>query len=135
MRPTLFFIYNANSGLINGALDSLHKIVSPSTYPCKLCELTHGYFGQRSFWKGYSHQLNKDGYDMRFLHKDEMGDWPVQFSMLPAVYLYRSGHLELIAGPSELAEMKKGEELAELISKNLGVINISAGSNRFSLSR
>jgi len=96
MRPTLFFIYNANSGILNGALDSLHKIVRPSTYPCKLCELTHGYFGQRSHWKDYSNRLNQAGYDIRFLHKDELGDWPVNFSLLPSVYLYHSGHLELI---------------------------------------
>jgi len=135
MRPTLFFIYNANSGFLNGALDSLHKMVSPSTYPCKLCELTHGYFSQRSYWKDYSNGLNDAGYDLRFLHKDEMGDWPVNFSLLPSVYFYHNGYLELIAGPSELAEMNKPEDLAQSIDKNIGNIKIANSNKQFSLSR
>lgn len=65
---TLVFVYNANSGTVNAALDSMHKIVSPSTYPCKLCELTFGTFTERTEWKEF--RINS-AYDMRFLHKDE----------------------------------------------------------------
>ncbi|NJM95354.1 MAG: GTPase, partial [Acaryochloridaceae cyanobacterium CSU_5_19] len=40
----LIFVYNANSGGINTALDIAHKLLSPSTYRCNLCRLTHDTF-------------------------------------------------------------------------------------------
>ena len=32
----LIFVYNANSGKLSAALDIAHKIISPSTYQCRL---------------------------------------------------------------------------------------------------
>ncbi|MEM7163532.1 MAG: GTPase [Bacteroidota bacterium] len=46
-------IYNSKSGAFNGMLDSVHKIVSPSTYSCKLCALTHGSFRMKKAWSGF----------------------------------------------------------------------------------
>jgi len=46
----LIFVYNANSGAINALLDSAHKIISPQTYDCKLCELTYGVFKEDEEW-------------------------------------------------------------------------------------
>jgi hypothetical protein len=36
----LVIVYNANEGLLAGAMDSLHKLFAPASYPCKLCALT-----------------------------------------------------------------------------------------------
>ena len=30
----IIFVYNADSGLVNGLIDWAHKIVSPETYSC-----------------------------------------------------------------------------------------------------
>ena len=38
-------IYNADGGLVNGALDLLHKTFSPATYACRLCDVTYGPLG------------------------------------------------------------------------------------------
>ena len=48
----LVFVYNANAGLVAGMLDSVHKVVSPATYPCSLCAVT--YF---AVFLGYGTQL------------------------------------------------------------------------------
>lgn len=49
-------VYNAKSGLKNGALDSLHKMISPSTYQCVLCKLTYGKFLEKPHWKKFRKQ-------------------------------------------------------------------------------
>jgi len=64
----LIFIYNADSGLRNLIIDGAHKILSPSTYECKLCEITFGAFTENSVWKEF--RLQSD-LEMEFLHKDE----------------------------------------------------------------
>jgi hypothetical protein len=38
----LLFVYNADSGLAAALFDSAHKLLSPQTYACNLCALTHG---------------------------------------------------------------------------------------------
>lgn len=82
----LLFIYNANSGYLSGLFDSLHKSISPKTYPCKLCALTYGSFSMKEEWKSYLDSIN---INKLFLHKDELGP---EFDdiKLPAVVL-RSG--------------------------------------------
>ena len=40
----LIFVYRANSGPTSLALDFIHKIVSPKTYSCNLCNVTYGNF-------------------------------------------------------------------------------------------
>ena len=44
-RPSnrsLILVYNADSGFFNALADSAHKLLSPSTYDCRLCALTYG---------------------------------------------------------------------------------------------
>ncbi len=53
----LVFIYNAKSGPLNGALDYVHKIVSPGTYACSLCGLTCGPLGMRRAWADFVESL------------------------------------------------------------------------------
>ncbi len=33
----LLFVDKANGGLMAGAFDLAHKLLSPATYPCRLC--------------------------------------------------------------------------------------------------
>ncbi len=64
----LIFIYNADAGLVNTALDIAHKLLSPDTYSCNLCMLTHDTFAERSAWKAFRESTSMP---MVFLHKDE----------------------------------------------------------------
>jgi len=47
---TLIFVYNAASDIWSKSLDAAHKIISPSTYACNLCSLTHGNFSEKQVW-------------------------------------------------------------------------------------
>ena len=39
----LIFIYNAQKGRLNSLIDYIHKTVSPGTYSCNLCAITHNF--------------------------------------------------------------------------------------------
>lgn len=64
----LIFVYNAKSSLSNKAFDFAHKILSPDTYSCELCSITHHQIGERQAWKDFR---EKSDYNMSFLYKNE----------------------------------------------------------------
>ncbi len=64
----LLFVYNADSGPINTLFDIAHKVISPSTYQCDLCFLTHGTFAEKDAWKAFRKTTNLN---LEFLHKDQ----------------------------------------------------------------
>ena len=53
----LIFIYNADSGLRNMIVDSAHKILSPDTYTCSLCDIAFGAFTENSVWKKFRKEI------------------------------------------------------------------------------
>lgn len=97
----LIFVYNANSGKLNGLMGSLHKVVSPSTYTCKLCELTYNTFGENKVWRDFRENMD---IDVDFFHKDEF----------LKSYASKFGHK--FEFPVVLAQAEKGLEV--FISKN-----------------
>ena len=67
-KPTLLFVYNADTGLFSVMTDYAHKILSPKTYPCNLCAITYGNMGMNKQWKEYINNLT---IPIEFLHRDE----------------------------------------------------------------
>ncbi len=79
----LLFVYNADSGLFNSMADAAHKVFSPETYRCNLCQVTYGWFTERSEWRDFIAGL---GVPCTFLHRDELrARWPTLEIALPAV--------------------------------------------------
>lgn len=116
----LIFIYNANSGKRNAYLDSLHKIVNPSTYNCNLCELTFGVFSEKKAWKLFRKQEN---IEMEFYHKDEFikkfnSKWLPKYSF-PIILSGKSGELEVFLSSEKLNDIESIEILIETIKKGL----------------
>ena len=109
--PVLLFVYNADTGLFNTMADIGHKIFSPQTYSCDLCQLTHGYFSERAEWRAFVEQL---GVESRFLHRDEFHrEFPGQPDALPAVFIHRDNELSLCIDSVELSRF---EDLDDLMS-------------------
>lgn len=116
---TLFFVYNANSGLIHSAFDVLHKLVSPDTYSCNLCAITHGYLGEKKAWKTFVDQLE---YTIEYFHKDEWIELYPEFNSkkenpFPAIYICSNGSLKALISSNDLKHMAL-EDLKEAL-KNL----------------
>ncbi len=64
----ILFVYNADSGPGNLLLDVAHKLISPKTYACNLCAITHHTYGRRNDFRVFMEQLP---YPVEFLHRDE----------------------------------------------------------------
>ncbi len=65
------FIYNAKNGFANSIFDLAHKIISPDTYECSLCKITHGAFTENKKFKELKEKYNitlwyNDDYEAKF---------------------------------------------------------------------
>lgn len=121
---SLLFIYNANSGAINGILDTAHKLVSPETYQCELCDLTHGAFTEKKEWLRFRESVKTP---MQFLHKDEFlkryrSKWLPQYDF-PVVLTATGGGLEVAISKARLTELKTPEALIEEVQEVLRLFN------------
>ncbi|MBT8263503.1 MAG: GTPase [Bacteroidia bacterium] len=119
---SLLFVYNANSGAMNAILDSMHKVLSPSTYDCKLCELTYSTFSERSAWKDFR---DKSTLDMRFLHKDEFqkeyrSKWLPKYEF-PVVLASAGKGLEIFISSEDFEGLDSQQALIDLIQERLSL--------------
>ena len=116
-RPSLVFVYNAESGVFNALADAAHKIFSPATYACNLCALTHSAFGMRAGWRRFLESL---GVSLEFLHADELRSrYPSASSPLPAVFVKEGGALRVLAGADAINACRTTDDLKRLIKEGL----------------
>ena len=110
---TLVFVYNAEAGVLNGIMDSAHKLFSPATYTCDLCAITHGLTRMKPEWRAW---LQKSGREIRFYHRtDFRQDWPATDIQLPAILMQEGDRLRPIIGASELAQISDVGQLVDLL--------------------
>ncbi len=115
-QQKLIFIYNADSGWRNMILDSAHKIFSPDTYDCSLCDITYGAFTENTVWKNFRKETDVQ---MEFLHKDEFSQsYASKFGnkfTYPIVLTTSNNALEVFIKTEELNGLTRAEELIDLI--------------------
>jgi hypothetical protein len=110
----LIFVYNANSGVINSWLDTVHKLIKPETYSCDLCALTHGSFREKRIWKNFKQQFE---FPISFYHKDEFlkkykSKWLPKYEF-PIVLTSDSESMHPLISASEFSKMETLEDLIE----------------------
>ncbi|MCL6268066.1 GTPase [Flagellimonas myxillae] len=115
--PThLLFVYNADSGIRNAILDSMHKVLSPSTYQCSLCDITFGKVSENKVWNKFRRER---GLEMEFLHRDEfIQQYGPQFNF-PSVYTRQDESLDILISSEELNRLNNAEELIGLIQERI----------------
>jgi hypothetical protein len=116
LENTVLMIWNADSGWRNALMDSLHKFISPGTYPCSLCKITHGATGPKPDWNKFLKEWN---YEVYCLHRDEFLTLPLKVDSLnfnfPAVLQFRKGKWHEILSASQLKRLTSLEELKILL--------------------
>ncbi len=113
----LVFVYNANSGLLNLGKDVLHKLVSPTTYPCKLCDLTYGVMSEKREWVACRKRLPLK---QLYLHKDEFQErYGSRSERLPAVFFENAGQLEVLIGAKEMDRMDSLNEFIRVLEQRI----------------
>ena len=118
MRRKLIFVYNANSGKLNLAFDIAHKILSPSTYQCDLCALSHGYFQMHDSWKAFIEGLDVA---VEYLHRDE---YPAvaPLAEFPLILLQQeSGEICLFMSAADISACASAESLQKAIDERLSL--------------
>ncbi len=116
-ESALIFVYNADSGLFNTLTDIAHKTLSPKTYNCNLCAITHGLFTEKAEWKDFIEQL---GTTVEFLHRDEFErQYPDINLGYPAILKQSGNRQEEIIGSGEINRCKCIEDLQKLVKRHL----------------
>ena len=114
----LIFVYNADAGFFSVAADMAHKIFSPSTYPCSLCDITYGIFKIRPEWDDF---VKHSPLPFEFLHKDEFHlAYPVWANTsLPLVLTATGEKLEILISAQELNQAKTVPALKALVLERM----------------
>ena len=116
-RKRLIFVYNADSGKLNLAFDIAHKILSPSTYQCDLCSLSHGYFQMHASWKAFVQDL---GLEVEYLHRDEYPS-SAPSADFPLILLEENNQQAIFMSSEEISACGSGESLQQAIRTKLSV--------------
>ena len=103
----LIFVYNANSGLLSLIRDIGHKLMSPQTYDCFLCSLTHGTFREEPRWKSFK---ENSSVEMEFLHRDE---FEKNYGMKHAypVVMKQASQMEVVLSRDQLSHLSSVDDL------------------------
>ncbi len=118
-HPHLLFVYNADAGLFSSAVDFVHKMVSPATYSCSLCQLTYGNFTRKQEWKDF---LNDLPATKTFLHRNEFVKQYNSGVALPAVFYLEENNPELLLSATEINTCHSLPELQVILQQKMAVL-------------
>ncbi len=117
-HSTLIFVYNADSGLFNTMTDIAHKMLSPSTYSCNLCAISHGLLSEKKEWREFIEQL---GVPVVFLHRDEFEQQYRDIkTSYPAILRHDGDNISVLIPNDAINRCKDIAALRQLIEINLG---------------
>lgn len=113
----IIFVYNAKSGIGNSILDIGHKVLSPNTYKCNLCDLTFGILTENTEWKKYRESSD---HKLEFLHKDEFEKKYSEKRVYPIVLgLNKANTFKELINSERLNNIKSVKELISEINEVL----------------
>ena len=110
----LVFVYNARSDIFSKVTDFAHKIISPNSYSCSLCSLTHGSLGMHREWTEFIRSLP---FKVSFLYKDQVETCSQED--VPQVWLQSGENKNLLINAAELNATLTLEALMDLIIQRL----------------
>ena len=117
----LIFVYNAESGTMNSAIDFAHKMLSPETYECNLCKITYGNFAMKKEWKEFLKQVTTE---VKFMYKNQfVKAYGIKDEEFPAVFKIKSGRIKKVLSCNELNSMNKIEEIVIALQQYVNVTN------------
>jgi hypothetical protein len=112
----LIFVYNTDSNPISSLIDLGHKILSPDTYDCSLCKLTHGPFTEIEAWKAFRISI---GVPVEFLHRDEFVTKYGQQHFEYPVILKKEETFEVLLSKKEIDNLADLDALIAAVKKHL----------------
>jgi hypothetical protein len=114
----LILVYNADDGLFNAITDTIHKVMSPSTYECSLCRFTYGMTGMLKNWRSYLAGVKADKI---FLHRSEFQKkYPNCEEALPAIFAEKENGIQILVSTEEINACENLEELISIVDERIG---------------
>lgn len=102
MHPDrIILVYNEGNGLFDAVSGWSHKLLSPATYQCALCQVTFGLTGMLVPWKNYIEMLP---FPVKFLHRDEFRrQFPAHGTLsLPVILAEKSGQTDVLLAAEDI---------------------------------
>lgn len=119
----LVIVYNADDGWASALMDAVHKLVSPETYECSLCMISHGAMSMRRPWRAYLDSLSLE---KRFYHRQDFArayladTFPVVAGLdLPAILLESDSALHCLLSSQELGRLADVKALIAALDRAL----------------
>ena len=115
----LIFIYNAEKGPLNSFLDFIHKSLSPNTYSCNLCAVTHT-FKKRKKWSRFTENFQLK---IEFLYKSDLekNNLLIFEKELPCCLIEKGNKQKLLINKNDMNTLRSEDELIELIKLKVNV--------------
>lgn len=119
-NTSILIVFNADGGIFSALADALHKALSPTTYRCHLCRLTHGPFRMRPLWRAFMDEL---AYPVQVLHRDEFRRlYDQQDQALPAVFLDTGGAITPLVDRERIQACHSLQDLMGATSEALSAL-------------
>jgi hypothetical protein len=117
----LIFIYNAKAGILAGVMDSIHKTLSPETYPCGLCAITYGALAMKPIWRNW---LKSQPFESEFRYRaDFRTSYPGIDAALPAIFVTQADGLQLLVAAADFKTAVNVDKLIALIETRLAALS------------
>ena len=114
---TLYFIYNADGGLLNEIKYWINKNLLNKQSTCELCDISHSKIFVRSDWLQFIKELKKD-YKVEGLHRNEVPNKIIEKNyVFPCVIGETENDLIEIINSISFSGFRKTEGMKELREK------------------
>ena len=119
MDMKLIFIYNAEKGPLNSFLDFIHKSLSPNTYSCNLCSITHT-FKKRKKWSKFTENFHLK---IEFFYKSDLekNNLLIFENELPCCLIEKGNNQKVLINKNDMNTLRSEDELIELIKLKVNV--------------
>lgn len=114
---TIYFIYNADGGLLNEIKYWINKNLLNKQNTCELCDISHSKIFVRSDWLQFLKELKKD-YKVEVLHRNEVPKKIIEKNyVFPCVIGETENDLIEIINSISFSGFRKTEGMKELREK------------------
>jgi len=114
---TIYFIYNADGGLLNEIKYWINKNLLRKKMVCELCDISHSKIFVRYDWLKFIKELRKD-YKVKVLHRNEIPKKILEKNFLfPCVIVETENDLMEIINSISFSSFRKTQGVKELREK------------------
>lgn len=115
----VFFVYNVDKGVFSFVADAAHKVFSPETYECNLCDITYTNIKMKKEWKEFIHGL-PESIEPVFTYKNNFSeDHPGVADAFPIIAVEHNGEMKVVVPAEELQAIESLKQLISIVKSRI----------------